>query len=323
MRVFRLLIGVAAAGWVAAPCQGQMAHMGQMMGGTRFMVNLVSPMTSRIQIGRGFLMISRGMAGMSGTGGMPMMTPGPGLQGLQIRMFLSGVADAGTPVTSNGSHLQISGTLTSTDGSNQAIDVDEFFDLTNGTGFVSVPFSLLKVGPPAVLEINKVGLVDASGTTFGVPGLRTSAPLGPPTPGAMPGMSPTPGMMGGGMGGHTTTLSHMGARASATSHMRPTGTMTPRLRPSWVMTPIGMRTMTPATGMRTMTPHMGPSSTMTPGMPMGAPMMPRVQAAMAGMGVRSTATPCMAAVPTMPPAMDNGMSAMMTPHPTPTPAGTL
>lgn len=267
MRVFPLLMGVAAAGWIAAPSQAQMGHMGE-MGGARFMVNVVSPMTSPIQIGRGVLMINRGMmAGMSGSGGMPMMTPGPGSQGLQIRLFLSGVTDAGTLVTSNDNHLQISGTLTSSDGSNHGIDVDAPFNLTNGTGFFFLPFSLPDVAAPAVLEINKVGIVDAAGNSFGVAGLRTSAPVLSPTPGMMPGMSPTPGMM-------PRMSPTPGMMGGMTPHMTPGLTMTPRMSPDPTMTPGMMGSMTPhMTPGLTMTPRMNPDPTMTPGM--GTGMTPR------------------------------------------------
>lgn len=203
MRLFHMALAAAVATFVAVPLQAQMSSTMQMGGGI-YATNLVSPTTADTQIGRGMLMISQGMPGM---GGMPMMTPGPGgnARGLRIRLMLAGVVSHGARVTSSGNHLYVSTSLTSADGSSQPISVDQLFDINAGTAVLYVPLTLSSFTLPAVLQIANVEITDASGKTFGVPGLRMSAvPTQQMTPG-MGGSTMTPGM-----GPHATMTPGMG-----------------------------------------------------------------------------------------------------------------
>lgn len=235
MKVCRIVSGAAALACTVLSAQVGMSQM-MPMGTSSFAVNLVSPATAPVQIGRGMLMIHRSMQGMGGgMGNVPMMTPGVGTGSsrLGIRLMLTRVTSSGTLVTSSDNHLQIAGSLTSGDGSSQPVDIDESFDLTDGTAVLFVPLSLPKAADPAVLQIDSIVIVDAAGSGFGLPGLRTSIPP-TATPGMMPGMSPTHGMMAGGA-----------------------STMTPRMNPA--------PTMTPGIGMR-MTPHPAATPTVMHGM---------------------------------------------------------
>lgn len=195
MRLHALLPTVAVAICVAVPSRAQMVHMGQ-MGGSSFMVNVVSPASSPIQIGRGTLMIRQGMASMTGmSGGMPTMTPSPGAksQGVQMRLMLAGVNRGGAPMTASGNRLQVSGTLSSSDGSVELITVDQLFDMTNGVVLLSAPVNMPDVTATAVFEINDIVILDPAGNTFGITGFRISAPVASQTP----SMMPTPTMMRG------------------------------------------------------------------------------------------------------------------------------
>jgi len=219
MKWFHVAVVAALATWVAVPVQAQMSSMAHMGGGS-YTTSLVSPTTADRQIGRGMLMINRGMHGMQGTG---MMTPSPGpggnAQGLQIRLLLVGVVNQDGPVTSTDNHLHVLGTLTAADGSSQSINVDQPFAINNGVAAVYVPLGLSNVTLPAVLQVDHVELDDANGT-FGLPGLRMTAPAAGPTPHMTPGMG---GTMTPGTGPRPTMTAKMGGT------MMPGmgGTMTP------------------------------------------------------------------------------------------------
>jgi hypothetical protein len=215
MKWFHTAVAAALATWVALPVQAQMSMRG--MGGGNYMTGLVSPTTADTQIRRGVLMINRGMHGM--TQGMMTPSPGPGenVQGLQIRLFLSGVVNQSGPVTSSGNRLHVLGTLTAADGSSHPIDVDQLFEINNGAAAVYVQLSVSNVPLPAVLQVDHVELDDANGP-FGLPGLRVVDRAAVPTPVMTPGMG---GTMTPGMG--STMTPHMGA----TMTPRMGGTMTP------------------------------------------------------------------------------------------------
>jgi hypothetical protein len=195
MKSFHMAVAVALATWIAVPVQAQMSSMAR-MGGGGYATNMVSPTTADTQIGRGMLMIHRGMRGMQGTGMMtPGFGPGGNAQGLQIGLLLVGVVNQGGLVTSTDNHLHVLGTLTAADGSSQPIDVDQPFAINNGVAAVYVPLSLSNVTLPAVLQVDHVELDDTNGT-FGLPGLRIAGPVLAPTPYMTPGMggTMTPGM---------------------------------------------------------------------------------------------------------------------------------
>lgn len=200
------VIAVVALGLVA-PLQANMAQMAQ-MGGSSFIINVVSPMTATTQIRRGILMINRRMTQMQ-----PMMTPGagPGSQspGLQIRLLLVGVADQDGLVTGGGNHLYVSGSLTAPGAQAQPIAVDQTFGITAGTGAAVVPVGTSGLPTPAVLQIENIEITDAAGKTFGVPGLRLAAPVSLPTQSATPGMP------------HSTMTPGMGPGPTMTPHMGP------------------------------------------------------------------------------------------------------
>jgi hypothetical protein len=208
MKWFYTAVAAALATWVALPVQAQMSMGG--MGGGNYVTGLVSPTTADTQIRRGVLVINRGMHGMMQ--GMMTPSPGPGgnAQGLQIRLFLSGVVKQGGRVTSTDNHLHVLGTLTAADGSSQDIDVDQPFEINNGAAAVYVSLSLPNVTLPAVLQVDHVELDDDTGA-FGLPGLRVDGAAAVPTP-----------MMTPGMGGTMTP----GMRPTMTRRM--SGTMTPR-----------------------------------------------------------------------------------------------
>lgn len=204
MKAFSTVVGGAGTLCLLAAAHASMMPMGQ-MGGTSFMINLVSPPAAAPQIRRGILMVSRGMMAATPTA---MMTPGagPGSQssGLQIRLLLSGVSGQGGTVTSVNNHLYISGSITAADASTQPIDIDRPFGVTAGTAMVVVPITTAGLTPPAVVQIDNVAITDDHGNTFAVPGFRIAAPVATATAG-MPHPTMTPGM---GMG--PTMTPHMG-----------------------------------------------------------------------------------------------------------------
>ncbi len=214
MKSFSVVAASGAALCLVTLSHASMMPMGQ-MGGSSFMINLVSPPEATTQVRRGILMVGRGMMRSAP---MPMMTPGTGSgsgSALQIRLILSGVSDQDGLVTSSNNHLYLSGSVTTAAGT-QPLSIDRRFNITNGTAMLVVPAGISGITAPAVVEIESVTIADDGGNTFAAPGFRIAAPLATATPG-MPRATMTPGMgmgptmtplmgpgtgMGPGMGGH-------------------------------------------------------------------------------------------------------------------------
>ncbi len=217
MKWFFVTAASGAALCLATISQASMMPMGQ-MGGSSFMINLVSPPAATTQVRRGILMVGHGMMRSAP---MPMMTPGTGgSAAVQIRLILSGVSDQEGFVTSSNNHLYLSGSVTTADAGTQALSIAQPFDMTNGTAMLIVPVGPSGMTAPAVVEIESVTIADDAGNTFAVPGFRIAAPAATATPG-MPYPTMTPGMP------HATMTPGMGMGPTMTPHMGPGGGMGP------------------------------------------------------------------------------------------------
>ena len=191
------LISGALALALALPVGAQMMNQGDGMmgGGRRTMINLVSPANSLTQIRRGTLMFGQYMS-MMGQNSMGPGMSGPGANGasvsqVMLRLYLSGVSDANGWLTNTGNTFSFQGHLTTAAGPTDLPPIEQDFALNRGAASLQVPVSLPSFTGPASIIIDHVGVTDAKGNTFAVPGIVLAQPPPQATPHATPGGSCT------------------------------------------------------------------------------------------------------------------------------------
>jgi hypothetical protein len=178
-----LAVGLTVTVFLALPAPAQMVDgYGDMGGGRRTMVNLVSPTDSAIQVRRGVLMIGQHMAMMQ-TPGAAGQTSG---SRVWLRLRLHGVSDGAGLLTNTGNRLLFDGRLSTVTDGESPITIDQDFALRNGAAFVQVPVTVPPLTDSARILIDQITVLDAAGDPFAVPGV-VIAPNVSPTPGPTPG----------------------------------------------------------------------------------------------------------------------------------------
>lgn len=178
-----LAVGIALVGLLVLPAPAQMmGGGGDMGGGRRTIVNLVSPTDSAIQVRRGVLMIGQHVS--------MMQTPAPAGQASPSRVWLLlrlyGVSEGAVLVTNEGNRLLFDGRLSMTSGESP-VTIDQTFALRDGSAFVQVPVDVPPLTDSARILIDQITVLDPAGNTFAVPGVLIGSPMAAGTPAPTPG----------------------------------------------------------------------------------------------------------------------------------------
>ena len=176
-------VGIPLVALLALPAPAQMMHGGgDMGGGRRIMVNLVSPTDSAIQVRRGVLMIGQHMSMMQ----TPTAAGQPSASRVWLLLRLYGVSDGAGLVTNAGNRLLFDGRLSATSGESP-IAIDQTFALRDGAAFVQVPVDVPPLTDSARILIDQITVLDPAGDTFAVPGVLIGSPIVSATPAPTPG----------------------------------------------------------------------------------------------------------------------------------------